>query len=66
VNALPPEKRPTKDLGYQIVKGYNHGGMTISCSLMTDEGPALMKIKVDQQACDEIIQLLRTHDWFNG
>jgi len=66
LEAIQPSHRPMRDLGYQIVKGTDHGAMTISCSLMTEDGPAMMKIKVDQEYATKIIALLRQSDWFNG
>ena len=49
-----------------IVKGSNHRTMKVEVLLDTDDGPRIMDFMVSQQACDEIIQLLRKHDWFNG
>lgn len=66
LESIHPSQRPPRDIGFQIVKGTHHSSMVVSCLLMTIDGPTRMKIQVDQQACDEIIQLLRKYDWFNG
>jgi hypothetical protein len=66
LEAIQPSKRPPKDIGFQIAKGTDHTSMVISCLFMTIDGPTRMKIQVDQEYCNKIIELLRESDWFNG
>jgi ParB-like chromosome segregation protein Spo0J len=66
LEAIEPSKRPTQDLGYQIIKGTHHSTMVIDCAVMTIDGRKRMKIQVDQEYCNKIIALLRQSDWFNG